>query len=56
MKQCPYCQKNALQETGKLYGFDVKEWRTTTFITYKCRWCKRSFTESEEGIFAEIVQ
>lgn len=54
--KCPNCKRKALQVTGNRYGFNSREWRTTLFITYKCRWCRRKYQQDEAGNFSEITE
>lgn len=53
--KCPVCGRKALNTIGNRYGFDVKEWRTTTLTLLKCRWCKRSFVRDEAGNYSPLT-
>lgn len=53
--KCPHCGRKALQPIGNLYRFNVKEWRTVMFITYKCRWCRRKYQQDEAGNISELT-
>lgn len=51
--KCPFCGRKALDIIGNRYGFDVKEWRTTTLTLLKCRWCRKLIIADEAGNYSQ---